>query len=107
LQGFWRRDEEKTLTLGGGPQAMIQTDEGLAARLPLDPHECMFRRDDVDDRRLVEGDKVKIAGVPTGKGPCMLHTVAAEMPKRRVAWEPKQQSHQMCQKRLLRFLGVA
>jgi hypothetical protein len=39
LQGFWRRDEEKTCTLGGGPHAMIQTDEGLAARLPLDPHE--------------------------------------------------------------------
>jgi hypothetical protein len=39
LQGFRRREEEKTFTLGGGPQSMIQTDEGLAARLPLDPHE--------------------------------------------------------------------
>ena len=27
LQGFWRRDEEKTFTLGCGPQAMIQGDQ--------------------------------------------------------------------------------
>ncbi len=39
-QGCWRREKEKTFTLGGGPQTMIQTDEGLAAWLPLDPHEC-------------------------------------------------------------------
>ena len=39
LQGFRRRNEEKTFTLGSGPQAMIQADKGLTARLPLDPHE--------------------------------------------------------------------
>jgi hypothetical protein len=39
LQGFRRRNEEKTFTLGGGPQAMIKADKGLTARLPLDPHE--------------------------------------------------------------------
>ncbi len=29
---------------------------------------CMCRGDHVEDRRLVEGDKVNVSGVPTGKG---------------------------------------
>jgi hypothetical protein len=66
-----------------------------------------FWRDYVEDRRLVEGDKVKVSGVPTCQGPVVLRTVAAQMPTRGVAWEHKQQSQQMRHKLLLRLLGLA
>lgn len=67
----------------------------------------MCRRDDAKDRRRVEGDKVKVSGVPPCKGPLVLRTVAAQIPKRRMAWEHKQQSQQVRQKLLLRLLGFA
>ena len=52
----------------------------------------MVRRDHLDNRRLVEGDKVKVSGVPPCKGPFVVRTVAAQIPKRRVAWEHQQKS---------------
>ena len=58
LQGFRRRNEEKTFTLGGSPQAMIQADKGLTARLPLDPHE---RRGQSQPIRCTQG--VPLEGV--------------------------------------------
>ena len=67
----------------------------------------MCRRDDAEDRRLVEGDKVKVSGVPPCKSPFVLRTVAAEIAKCSVAWEHQQKSQQMCQKLLLRLLGLA
>jgi hypothetical protein len=39
----------------------------------------MGRRDYSDDRRLVEGDQVKVSGVPTCKGPLVIRTVAAQI----------------------------
>ena len=68
---------------------------------------CMCRGDHVEDRRLVEGDKVNVSGVPTGKGSFVIRTVAAEISKRRMAWEQQQQSPQMGQKLLLRLRGLA
>jgi hypothetical protein len=67
----------------------------------------MGRRDHADDRRLVERDKGKVSRVPTGKGPLVIRTVTAQIPTRGMAWEHKQQSQQMRQKLLLRFLGLA
>ena len=67
----------------------------------------MFRRDHVDDRRPVEGDKVKISGVPTGKSSLVIRTVTAEIPKRDMAWQHQEQSQEMHNKLLLRFLGLA
>jgi len=72
-----------------------------------DPGLCMVRRDHVADRRLVEGDKGKVSGVPPGKGPCVIRPVAAEIAQCRVAWEHQPKSQQMCQKLLVRLLGVA
>src|SRR5205085_4341295 len=47
-------------------------------------HQClfMFRRDHLDDRRLVEEDKVKVPSVPTGKGSLVIRGIRV----RRDSW---------------------
>jgi hypothetical protein len=67
----------------------------------------MRRRKHRSDRRLVERDKVKVSGVPTGQGSLMLRAVAAQIPQRGVTWEHQQKSQQMRHKLLLWFLGLA
>jgi len=61
--------------------------------------------DHLSDRGLVEGDKITVFGVPTGKRLFLIGTVAAEMAKGRVAWEHEQESQEMPEKFLLGFLG--
>jgi hypothetical protein len=41
----------------------------------------MLRRNHLSDRRLVERDKVKVSGVPPGKGSLVIRAVAAQIPK--------------------------
>src|SRR4029453_6122065 len=67
----------------------------------------MLRRYYLSDRRFVERDKVKVSGVPTGKGSLVIRAVAAQIPKRSMTGEHKQKSQQMRNKLLLRFLGLA
>ncbi len=66
----------------------------------------MRRRKHRSDRHLVERDKVKVSGVPTGKGSLVIRAVAAQIAKRGMTWKHKQKAQQMRNKLLLRFLGL-
>ncbi len=66
----------------------------------------MLRRNHRSDRHLVERDKVKVSGVPTGKGSLVIRAVAAQIAQRGMTWQQKQKAQQMRNKLLLRFLGL-
>jgi hypothetical protein len=66
----------------------------------------MLRGDDVGDRAFVERDLVKGAAVPPRKGLFVIGTVTAQIAKGGVSREHEQQSQQMGDKLVLRFLGL-
>jgi hypothetical protein len=66
----------------------------------------MSRRDHLGARRFVERNEIKVFAVPADKGVLMIGALAAEIAKRRLAWEHQEQPTQIPEKLLLRFLDV-
>ena len=66
----------------------------------------MVGRDDLGNRRLVEGDKVEASIVPSRKGTLVIGTVTAEITKGGMAGKHQHKSQQMGDELSLRFLGL-